>query len=107
MPVWVGPLVSAFSAALGALFIVLLRRQRGLLTEGLPAPGIVTSTFQTKNGRMVRYRFRQRNGSILKGSGQARRRGVAVGDLITVVYHPDSPRRNAPYPFDMYRVGLE
>jgi len=97
MPNWVPYLVSGELAVIAVGLAMLLRKQMRLLTEGRPAPGIVTGWRRTKNGTVIRYDFTLLNGATAKGRGQSRR-PPAIGSPVCVLYDPDNPRRNAPYP---------
>ena len=82
---------------------MLLRKQMQLLTEGRPAPGIVTRHRRTKDGTIIRYEFALLNGATAKGRGQTRR-PPPIGSRICVLYDPENPRRNAPYPLYLVRL---
>ena len=94
---WVAYLVSGELVAIALVLAMLLRKQMRLLTEGRPAPGIVTGWRRTKNGTVIRYDFTLLNGATAKGRGQSRR-PPAIGSPVCVLYDPENPRRNAPYP---------
>ena len=96
-PTWVPYLVFGELAVVALILAMLLRRQMRLLTEGYPAPGIVTGHRRTRNGTVIRYEFQLMNGATAKGRGQSRR-PPAIGSQICVLYDPENPRRNAPYP---------
>ena len=103
MPNWVPYLV--FGALIATAFgcTIPLRIQMRLLTEGRPAPGIVTGQRRTKNGTVIRYEFKLLNGATAKGRGQSRR-PPAIGAPICVLYDPENPRRNAPYPLTLVKL---
>jgi hypothetical protein len=82
---------------------MLLRKQVRLLTEGRPAPGIVTGWRRTKGGTVLRYEFVLLNGATAKGRGKSRR-PPAIGSPICVLYDPENPRRNAPYPLCLVKL---
>ncbi len=75
-----------------------LQRQRRLLTEGRPAPGIVTRLSRTKGGMQVYYDFLLLSGSVAKGSSGPVSKPPGIGQTVCVLYNPDNPRRNAIYP---------
>jgi hypothetical protein len=103
MPLWVPYLVFAVLAAIASFLTILLRNQMRLLTEGRPAPGIVTGQRRTKDGTVIRYEFVLLNGATAKGRGQSRR-PPAIGSQICVLYDPENPRRNAPYPLCLVKL---
>jgi hypothetical protein len=103
MPPLVPYLVFAAMAAVASVLTMLLRKQMQLLTEGRPAPGIVTGHRRTKDGTVIRYEFQLLNGATAKGRGQSRR-PPAIGSQICVLYDPENPRRNAPYPLCLVRL---
>ena len=103
MPHWVPYLVSGELAVVAVVLAMLLRKQVRLLTEGRPAPGIVTGHRRTRNGTVIRYEFQLMNGATAKGRGQSRR-PPAVGAPVCVLYDPENPRRNAPYPLCLVKL---
>jgi len=103
MPNWVPYLVFAVLAAIACLCAIQLRNQMQLLTEGRPAPGIVTGQRRTKDGTVIRYEFTLLNGATAKGRGQSRR-PPAIGSPVCVLYDPENPRRNAPYPLSLVKL---
>jgi hypothetical protein len=103
MPNWVPYLVSGELAVIAVVLAILLRKQVRLLTEGRPAPGIVTGHRRTKNGTVIRYEFQLMNGATAKGRGQSRR-PPAIGSPVCVLYDPENPRRNAPYPLCLVKL---
>lgn len=103
MPPLVPYLVFAAMAAVASVLTMLLRKQMQLLTEGRPAPGIVTGHRRTKDGTVIRYEFQLLNGATAKGRGQSRR-PPAIGSQICVLYDPENPRRNAPYPLCLVKL---
>ncbi|MGA2268405.1 MAG: DUF3592 domain-containing protein [Bryobacteraceae bacterium] len=103
MPPWVPYLVFGGLAAIACLCAIQLRNQMQLLTEGRPAPGIVTGQRRTKDGTVIRYEFVLLNGATAKGRGQSRR-PPAIGSQICVLYDPENPRRNAPYPLSLVKL---
>ena len=103
MPDWVPYLVFAVLAAIACLCAIQLRNQMRLLTEGRPAPGIVTGQRRTKDGTVIRYEFTLLNGATAKGRGQSRR-PPAIGSPVCVLYDPENPRRNAPYPLRLVKL---
>ena len=103
MPNWVPFLVSGELAVIAVVLAMLLRRQVRLLTEGRPAPGIVTGHRRTRNGTVIRYEFQLLNGATAKGRGQSRR-PPGIGSPVCVLYDPENPRRSAPYPLTLVKL---
>jgi hypothetical protein len=104
LPSWLPPVVALGLILPGMLMLYAIRRQVQLLSDGRPAPAIVTGHRRVKGGRILRYEFPLLNGRVGKGSGGHSRRPAPVGSTITVVYDRDNPKRNAPYPFEMVRI---
>jgi len=112
LPVWVPFLVAVALAAGAALACLPVRRQRRLLAEGRVAPAIVVS-----HGKRVRsshgsdlgigysYQFPLMSGAIAMGKADPVKAPPAVGSTIPVLYDPENPRRNAPYPLAMVRLA--
>ena len=89
---WVAYLVSGELVAIALVLTILLRKQMRLLTEGRPAPGIVTGQRRTKDGTVIRYDFTLLNGATAKGRGQSRRPpAIGSSDLRAL-----RPRKPAP-----------
>jgi hypothetical protein len=108
LPAWLPFLLAAAAGTGGVLCLVGLNRQRALLTDGRPAPALVTAVVkhQTSHGasrRSIRYTFPLLSGAIATGKSEAPRKAPAVGSVICVVYDPDRPRRSQPYPFALVR----
>ena len=103
LPAWV-PYSFAAMLALGALALwFALNTQARLLMEGLPAPGVVTKVYRVKGGWSTRYRFRMKDGSVRKGASQLPKR-MQPGEVLCILYHPEKPGRNRPYPLSLYRL---
>ena len=102
-PAWLPLFVPACFAVYTVIIFVMLKKQRSLLEDGRAAPGIVHRVARTKDGKRVRYDFLMPGGLREKGSGSARLERVEPGSVITIIYDPDQPRRNAPYPFALVR----
>ena len=103
MPPWVPYLVSLALVVAAWGCTIRLRTEMRLLTEGRPAPGTVTGQRRTKDGTVIRYEFQLLNGATAKGRGQTRR-PPAIGSQICVLYDPENPRRNAPYPLSLVKL---
>jgi Protein of unknown function (DUF3592) len=103
-PGWVAYMLPAILVVCIPLLGSKLRRQGALLAEGLAAPGVVTGSSRTKGGWVVRYRFRTKGAEVIKGRAQWKRR-PPDGEMLCVLYDPEKPRRNKPYPMGWYRLA--
>lgn len=103
-PAWTPFVVPAMIVLSAGFLYTNLRRQATLLSEGLPAAGVVTRCHRVKGGYSARYAFRPQGGENATGSCKVRRR-FEPGQPVTVVYHPEKPSRNRIYPFDSYQVA--
>ena len=101
VPLWVPWLVAGTLAAIGGLFTLPLRRQRWLLAEGRPALAVATRHVRTDKGTVTHYEFVALSGSVAKGRRGPSRRPPLIGATFCVIYDPDHPRRNAPYPLPL------
>jgi heme exporter protein D len=111
MPLAVPYAVSATLAALALLCAVPVRRQRELLSEGRPARAVVTQVKQSKGShgethRAMVYQFRVLAGTTATGKAPATK-ATQVGATISVVYDPERPTRNQPYPFSLVTLNRE
>jgi hypothetical protein len=101
------PWVVFFAIAVwGPVALLPIRQQRRLLAEGRAALAIVTRHSGMKHGQHGQklgmkydYDFRLLSGAAASGSAGPVKEPPAVGARIAVLYDPDKPRRNAPYPF--------
>jgi hypothetical protein len=105
MPLWVPWLVGGL-LALGAWGAALgLRYQTRLLRDGRPAPAVVTAHQKHNTGhgvhRSMTYEFPLVGGGVARGKASTSSKPPAIGSVITVVYNPDRPGRNRPYPFSL------
>jgi hypothetical protein len=57
-----------------------------------------------KSGWWVEYQFRTEDGRTVKGGGWPENR-LEIGATICVLYLPQNPRLNQPYPMSYYRVA--
>jgi hypothetical protein len=103
MPAWIPYLVAAGLAVPGRLVMLGIRSQRRLLAEGRPAPALVTRHTQTQHGKTIHYEFPVLSGAIAKGRSGPTRKPPAPGATICVLYEPENPRRNAPYPLSLVK----
>jgi len=86
------------------LFWGLIRRQKRLLSEGRPAPGVITRLRRTDKQFVAYYDFTLLSGQVVKGKSGAGHRPPGVGSPICVIYDPDNPRRNAIYPLPFVKL---
>lgn len=110
LPPWVPFLVAGALAALAVLATMPIRSQRRLLTEGRVAPGLVTrhgnpehGPHNHKLGRKYYYEFPLLSGAVAQGRAGPVENPPEVGRTIPVLYDPEEPRRNAPYPLPLVR----
>jgi hypothetical protein len=103
-PVWVPYIFPLVFAVLVPVLVTNLRRQGALLADGLPALGVVTGSSRTKGGWRGRYRFRTKAGEVRQGRCHKRLRPMP-GDVLCILYDPENPGRNEPYPMNWYRLA--
>jgi hypothetical protein len=101
--IWLPLIAPAILAVGAAVMFWKLRRQNQLAAEGVPAPGVVTRCIRVKNGWMVRYQFRMKDGTLARGRDQIYRR-QEPGTPVCVLYRAENPGRNQLYPVCSYRV---
>ncbi len=109
MPAWLPLLVGLSLAMGGVLMMAVLNRQRRLLANGRPAPALITRVrkHHSSHGgshRAVYYTFPQLSGSLATGKSDSAKKTANVGDVLCIVYDPDRPRHNQPYPVPLVRV---
>lgn len=85
------------------LFPVFRYRKGRVLAQGKPAVAVVTRCFPGKASFTLKYEFRTDAGSAHKGSGWSGIRRE-VGEAVWILYIPQNPSRNHPYPFPDYSV---
>lgn len=110
LPLWAPFVVAAAFCLLGVLCVVLIQIQRRLLMEGRVAPAVVTghATHHTSHGgtfRSMTYMFPLLSGAAAKGKSNASGKLPVIGSVICVVYDPERPRRNQPYPLSLVRAS--
>jgi hypothetical protein len=112
LPPWV-PIPIVVGLALGGFLVTLpIRSQRRLLAYGRTAPATITA-----HGKKVRtghgselgvqfsYEFPLLSGAVAKGKGGPSKNPPAVDSMIPILYDPDLPRRNAPYPLPLLKLA--
>ena len=99
--------IGGILAALGGVIGWSVGKQKRLLREGRPAPGLVTGYTHASHGKKgIRYEFRLMSGALAKGKSPAtRHRLPAIGSTVCVVYDRDNPRSNSMYPVELVRVA--
>ncbi len=104
MPLWV-PYLVAGAMALGSWLTTLpLSSQRRLLSEGRPAPGVVTRHRRVGQSALTHYAFLTLSGAVGEGKSQAKRNPLPVGSRLCILYEQDNVRRNHPYPLSLYQT---
>jgi hypothetical protein len=110
LPPWVPFIVGGVLAFFSFLATVPLRGQRRLLAEGRPAPAVVTrhgklerGQHGNKLGRRYFYEFLALSGARAQGKAGPVKDPPAVGRTISVIYDPEKPVRNAPYPLTLVK----
>jgi hypothetical protein len=79
-------------------------RNRILLVWGKPAVGVVTKCRERSRGSIsVKYEFRAESGEYVQGSGKSLI-SPEIGASIWILYLPQNPGRNLPYPVPGYDV---
>ena len=105
MPVAIAYLVAGTLGGLSLLFTSMVRRQRTLLSEGRATAARITSVKKRHGShgathQEIAYEFPLLGGGMAAGRATAPK-GSVVGGTIYVVYDPDRPARNHPYPFSL------
>lgn len=105
LPLWIVPVVTCLLAIFSGALFWRVRNDRVLLAEGRVVQGRVVDTKKVKHqhhhAHRVRYTFRTLSGATVTGRAEMRRSPGAVGDVVSVLYHRDNPRRNAVYPLTL------
>jgi hypothetical protein len=99
----VGDAVMIFIAILGGIFMSMLFRERRLAREGIPAVGVVTSIARKNRTFWVEYGFSTDDRRPITGSGYSSD-PQEIGASVWVLYLPQNPGRNQPYPLSSFRV---
>jgi hypothetical protein len=106
MPLWLSLLLGAILAAIGVGLVFILRRQLTLLSNGRPAPAVVTRYSYAQHGKKnIHYEFPLMGGSVENGKSGPRRTLPAIGATLCALYDRDNPRRNALYPLELARLA--
>lgn len=111
MPVAVAFVIPSVMVVIALVCLAPVRWQRTLLSDGRPAVAVVTSVRKGhgssgETSREMAYEFRVLAGTIATGKASASK-AMAVGDTLSVVYDPERPKRNKPYPFSLVTLKRE
>jgi len=104
LPFVVGPAI----AAIGVVFLLGIHSQRQMLTDGRVAPARVTghTSHTTSHGgkhRNMTYEFTVLSGAVHTGKAGTSSKPPAIGSVICVIYDPERPEKNRPYPLELVR----
>jgi hypothetical protein len=110
LPRWFPFFIVGAAILPASLLPLQILRQRRLLTDGRPAPAVITGfrrVHHTHGGyqRFVSYEFPLVGGGTAKGRGPASRNTPGEGGTICILYDPDNPKRNVPYPLQFVKLA--
>jgi hypothetical protein len=92
-----------FGMGLFLLAAVLIERQ--VVANGIPVNASITAcSANGKGGYRVTYEFRAEDGTEMQGTGWSAS-DQEVGSRICVLYLPQNPKRNQPYPGQLVEVA--
>jgi len=103
-PNWLPWLLLGCVSLAAFLFWGPIRRQERLLSEGRPAPGVITRIKRTDKQVVAYYDFTLLSGQVAKGKFATGRRPPTVGSRVCVLYYPDNSRRSAVYPLQFVQL---
>ena len=103
-PIWLAFFAGGCLLLAPVIFAVMIRKQSSLLSEGRPAPGVVTGVKRADKAVFVLYEFQLLSGAVMKGRSNGGRRTPGVGSPVCVLYDRDNPRRNAVYPLCLVKL---
>jgi hypothetical protein len=107
MPRAIAFVVSTVIAGLGAVCLLVIRRQRHWLAEGRVAPAVVTAhhyEYDSSHGskrRSMSYEFAVLSGATVSSKRATSNTPPVVGSTIWVLYDPERPTRNVVYPISL------
>jgi len=106
-PLWVIPLTVFSLVVVAAALVWTVRRQWILLSEGRPARARVTALKKVSSDKGKRYRvtyeFQTLSGARQQSRCDIGKTPPAIGAIIPIVYHRDSPGWSATYPLQLVR----
>jgi hypothetical protein len=112
LPPWVPVLVAVALMICGAGVLLPLRGQSRLLANGRQTMGVVMAhgkTMRTSHGselgKKYEYEFLLLSGASCKGTAGPVKNPPPIGSAIPVLYDPETPKRNAPYPLPLVRLA--
>jgi hypothetical protein len=96
-------------AGLGCLLFLVprMRFERRLAIEGVAAIGVVTKcSVSGRGGEFInlKYDFRTQDGILVQGRGDFKTR-QEIGTKILILYLPQKPKQNGPYPLTAWRIA--
>jgi hypothetical protein len=111
LPFTVAYVVSSLLAAGSLLCAAVVRRQRTLLSEGRAARAVVTTVTKNQGSHGEAHRAMTYTFPVLAGSTATGKAGTGkdtqIGTSIFVVYDPENPAHNRPYPFSLVTLDRE
>jgi hypothetical protein len=104
-PELLGLLIPLLFCGIASGFLLMVRCQSRLLSEGRPAPGVVVKARRSDKHVVVNYEFRLLSGAVRKGKSSCSGHNVpGLGSEVCVIYDPDNPKRNALYPLSLVKL---
>jgi hypothetical protein len=95
---WVSPAAMSLIGLFAVGMYMPLRKEKRLLTAGIPVFGVITQCAKTRPGiNLLKWEFQLPDGSIVKGNA-TRHFTLSASREVCVLYDPDHPRRNMLYP---------
>jgi hypothetical protein len=109
MSEWDGYMAVVLIAGLGCLFFIppQILFERRLAIEGVAVTGVVRECSESgRNNEFITlgYDFPAQDGVLWQGRGSFQAR-QEIGAKILVLYLPENPKRNAPYPLSNWRIA--
>jgi hypothetical protein len=104
---WMGPIAGVVSLAIAGLLMLLVLREKKLLTYGRAAIAKAKRTKRIRHQHgttnRVTFEFPMMSGAVRQATVDLRK-PMAEGSEFIVVYNPDNPRRVAKYPFSLVQL---
>ena len=109
MSEWDPILTVSLVAGIGFILFILpkLLAERRLAAEGVPTTGVVTKcSVSGRSGEFInlKYDFRTQDGISVQGRGDFQTRQEICARIL-VLYLPQKPRQNIPYPLSAWRIA--